>query len=124
METAPLIAMWLKGEFPTVLSIALSWSPDPDAILSRILSTSASGKALGMADTELDAMIIGARTILDRPKRAAAYLAIQRRIAEQAYVLDIYQYPLRWEAWWNYAKGYQPLAANIRTFVRTTWVDK
>ncbi len=124
METAPLIGLWLKGEFPTLLSIALSWSPDPDAIVSRIVSTSASGKALGMADTELDAMIVEARTLLDRTKRAAAYMAIQRRVAEQAYVLDIYQYPLRWEAWWNYAKGYVPLAANIRTFVRTAWIDK
>jgi peptide/nickel transport system substrate-binding protein len=124
METAPLIGLWLKGEFPTLLSIALSWSPDPDAILSRILSNSASGKALGMTDTALDTMIIQARTILDRGKRAEAYLAIQTRIADQAYVLDIYQYPLRWEAWWNYAKGYVPLAANIRTFVRQTWVDK
>ncbi len=124
METAPLITMWVKGEFPTLLSIALSWSPDPDAILSRIISTSASGKALGMADTQLDSMIIDARTLLDRTKRAAAYLDIQRRINDQAYVLDIYQYPLRWEAWWNYAKGYVPLAANIRTFVRTTWIDK
>jgi peptide/nickel transport system substrate-binding protein len=124
METAPLISLWVKGEFPTLLSIALSWSPDPDAIISRIISTSASGKALGMADTQLDAMIVDARTLLDRGKRAAAYLEIQRRIADQAYVLDIYQYPLRWEAWWNYAKGYVPLAANIRSFVRTTWIDK
>ena len=124
METAPLIGMWLKGEFPTLLSVALSWSPDPDAIVSRILSTGASGKALGMADTQLDAMIIEARTLLDRDKRAAAYMAIQRRINDQAYVLDIYQYPLRWEAWWNTTKGYVPLAANIRTFVRTTWIDK
>ncbi len=124
METAPLIGMWLKGEFPTLLSVALSWSPDPDAIVSRILSTGTSGKALGMADTQLDAMIIEARTLLDRDKRAAAYMAIQRRINDQAYVLDIYQYPLRWEAWWNYTKGYVPLAANIRTFVRTTWIDK
>ena len=124
METAPLITMWVKGEFPALLSIALSWSPDPDAILSRILSTSASGKALGMSDAALDGMIVGARTILDRGKRAAAYLEIQKRINDQAYVLDIYQYPLRWEAWWNYAKGYVPLAANIRSFVRTTWIDK
>jgi peptide/nickel transport system substrate-binding protein len=124
METAPLIGMWLKGEFPTLLSIALSWSPDPDAIVSRIVSTGAAGKALGMTDTQLDAMIVEARTLLDRDERAAAYMAIQRRVAEQAYVLDIYQYPLRWEAWWNYAKGYVPLAANIRSFVRTTWVDK
>ncbi len=124
METAPLIGMWLKGEFPTLLSIALSWSPDPDAIVSRIISTSPSGKSLGMADTDLDAMIVGARSILDRDKRGAAYMAIQKRINDQAYVLDIYQYPLRWEAWWNYAKGYVPLSANIRSFVRTTWIDK
>ena len=77
-----------------------------------------------MADTDLDAMIVGARSILDRDKRGAAYMAIQKRINDQAYVLDIYQYPLRWEAWWNYAKGYVPLSANIRSFVRTTWIDK
>ncbi len=124
METAPLIAMWLKGEFPTLLSIALSWSPDPDAILSRILSTSASGKALGMTDTTLDKMIVDARAILDRGKRAEAYMEIQKRINDNAYVLDIYQYPLRWEMWWGNVKGYVPLAANIRSYVRTAWIDK
>jgi peptide/nickel transport system substrate-binding protein len=124
METAPLIAMWLKGEFPTLLSVALSWNPDPDAIVSRMTSFNPAGKALGLADSELDAMIVAARGVLDRDKRAAAYLQIQRRIADQVYNLDIYQYPLRWEAWWNYVKGYVPLAANIRTFVRTTWVDR
>ncbi|MSP49254.1 MAG: ABC transporter substrate-binding protein [Alphaproteobacteria bacterium] len=124
METAPLIQMWLKGEYPTLLSVALSWSPDPDAIVSRMLSTNPSGKAQGMADTELDKMIVDARTLLDPAKRAAAYMAIQKRIADQAYVLDIYQYPLRWEAWWGYAKGYVALAANIRSFVRTAWLDK
>ena len=51
-------------------------------------------------------------------------MAIQRRIADNAYILDIYQYPLRWEAWWGYVKGYVALAANIRSFVRTAWLDK
>ena len=124
METAPLIAMWLKGEFPTLLSVALSWSPDPDAIATFMYSGSTTGKAQGMADAQLDAMIVEARTLLDPVKRAAAYMAIQRRIADQAYVLQIYQYPLRWEAWWNYVKGYVALSSNIRSFVRTTWLDK
>lgn len=124
METAPLIAMWLKGEYPTLLSVALSWSPDPDAIVSRISSMHAQGKGAGMADARLDAMIVEARSILDRGKRAEAYMAIQRHVAENAYCLDIYQYPLRWEAWWSHAKGYVPLAANIRSFVRTAWIDK
>jgi peptide/nickel transport system substrate-binding protein len=124
METAPLIAMWLKGEYATLLSVALSWSPDPDAIVSRITSSHAQGKGMGMNDAKLDAMIAEARTILDTTKRAAAYQEIQKHVCEQVYCLDIYQYPLRWEAWWNYAKGYMPLAANIRSYVRTVWLDK
>ena len=79
---------------------------------------------LGMADAQLDKMIEDARSILDVPKRAAAYQQMQKHIADQAYILQIYQYPLRWEAWRSYVKGYVPLAANIRTFVRTAWVSK
>ena len=124
METAPLLSMWVKGEFPTLLSVALAWSPDPDAIVSRMHSANPAGKSMGMADTELDSMIAEARTLLDPAKRATAYMAIQKRIADQAYVLDIYQYPLRWEAWWGYVKGYVALASNIRSFARTTWLDK
>lgn len=124
METAPLIAMWLKGEFPTLLSVALSWNPDPDAIISYMTIGSPTGRAMGMTDTQLDGMIVEARTLLDPVKRAAAYMQIQQRIADQAYVLEIYQYPLRWEAWWNYVKGYVALPSNIRSFVRTTWIDK
>ena len=123
METAPLIALWLKGDF-TIMSIALSWSPDPDVIVTRLTSTHSQGKGLGMADAQLDKMVEDARAILDNTKRAAAYQQIQKHIAEQAYILQIYQYPLRWEAWWGYVKGYVPLAANIRTFVRTAWLSK
>ncbi len=123
METAPLIGLWLKGDY-SLMSIALSWSPDPDAIVSRLLSSGSQGKGMGMADTQLDKMIEDARAILDNTKRAAAYQQIQKHIADQAYILQIYQYPLRWEAWRKVVKGYVPLAANIRTFVRTTWMDK
>ncbi|MGV3651944.1 MAG: ABC transporter substrate-binding protein [Devosia sp.] len=121
METAPLLAMWTQGTYPTLLSVALSWSPDPDAILQRLVSTGAFGQAQGMADTELDAMITAARAEIDPAARAEKHQEIQRHIAENAYVLQIYQYPLRWELWWNYVQGYQPLAANIRSYVRTAW---
>ena len=79
---------------------------------------------MGMADTQLDKMIVDARAILDNAKRATAYQQIQKLIADQAYILQIYQYPLRWEAWHKHVKGYVPLAANIRSFVRTTWLEK
>lgn len=123
METAPLLDMWVKGTYPALLSVALSWSPDPDAILQRVSSQTTFGANQGMSDAELDKMISDARAATDPEERAQLHQDIQTRIADNAYVLQIYQYPLRWEAWWDHVHGYEPLAANIRSFVRTTWVD-
>jgi peptide/nickel transport system substrate-binding protein len=67
-------------------------------------------------------MLNSARSELDPAARSDKHMAIQRHIAEQAYCLQIYQYPLRWELWWNSVQGYVPLSANIRSFVRTTWL--
>src|SRR5690606_38725604 len=104
--------------------VALSWTPDSDAILQRFKSTSDYGKAQGIKDPALDAMIDEARTLLDNDARAAKVGEIQRYIADNAYVIQVYQYPLRWELWWNYVEGYEPMAANIRSFVRQTAVNK
>ncbi len=123
METAPLLARWANGDYG-ILSVALAWSPDPDAILTRLTSDNRYGKSMGMTDASLDKMIVDARSLLEDARRAEAYQRIQRHIADQAYVLQIYQYPLRWEAWWNHVQGYVALASNIRSFVRTTWVNK
>lgn len=124
METAPLLNMWATGNWPTLLSVALSWTPDSDAIFQYVKSDSGFGKAMGSNDPELDRMILAARAELDAAERAAKNLEIQKRIAENAYVIQIYQYPLRWEIWWKHVQGYVPLAANIRSFVRATWLKK
>ncbi|MGO4736244.1 ABC transporter substrate-binding protein [Bosea sp. 2KB_26] len=124
METAPLLTMWNTGTWPTLLSVALSWTPDSDATLQYIKSDSATGKGTGSNDAELDRMILEARAELDLGLRAAKNMAIQRHIADQAYIIQVYQYPLRWEIWWNYVRDYVPIAANIRSFVRTAWLKK
>jgi peptide/nickel transport system substrate-binding protein len=124
METAPLLNMWGTGTWPTVLSVALSWTPDADAIFQYVKSDSKFGTAMGIKDAELDRMITDARADIDTKSRAAKNLAIQRHIADNAHIIQVYQYPLRWEIWWNYVKGYVPLAANIRSYVRTAWVQK
>ncbi|OJY33806.1 MAG: peptide ABC transporter substrate-binding protein [Rhizobiales bacterium 65-9] len=124
METAPLLSMWASGNWATLLSVALSWTPDADAILQYIKSDTKFGAAMGASDKTLDKMIMDARADTNLDSRAAKNQEIQRRIADNAYVIQIYQYPLRWEMWWNYTHGYEALAANIRSFVRTTWVKK
>ena len=124
METAPLLNMWTGAGWPTLLSVALAWTPDPNAIFQYAKSGSKVGSTMGIKDPDFDRMIAEARADLDPASRAARNGEIQRRIADNAYVLQIYQYPLRWEIWWNYVKGYAPLAANIRSYVRTAWVKK
>jgi peptide/nickel transport system substrate-binding protein len=123
METAPLLQMSAQGTFATLLSVAQSWSPDADSILSRMSSDHVNGKAWGMHDDELDALIKASRADINPETRAEKHQKIQRIIADNAYHLMIYQYPLRWELWWNYVEGYHALAANIRSYVRTTWRD-
>lgn len=123
METAPLLEDWTNGNFG-LLSVSLVWEPDPDSIASRFSSTSAAGASMGMHDAELDQMITAARAELDPGARADAYLEIQKHIADQAYVLNVYGYPLRWEMYQGYVQEYNVLASNVRSYVRTTWLDK
>ncbi len=122
IETAPLLEAWRNGDF-NMLSVALAWTSDPDVIVSRVLSTNPYGAAMNINDAELDAMITEARTTIDETARAELYREIQNYIADNAYTLHIYQYPLRWEMWWEDVAGYHPLANNLRTWVRTTWID-
>jgi peptide/nickel transport system substrate-binding protein len=79
---------------------------------------------MGQTDTHYDDLVQQARGELDQDKRAADYQEIQKLVADQVSNLEIYQYPLRWEMWWNYVKDYVALPANIRSYVRTSWLDK
>jgi peptide/nickel transport system substrate-binding protein len=122
METAPLIKLWTTGGWPTLLSIALSWTPDPDVIFQYLVSDSKYGSGMGVGDTTYDAMVKEARSLVDPTARGAKNQEIQKYVADNAYCINVYQYPLRWELWWNRARGYVPLSANIRSYVRTTRV--
>lgn len=123
METAPLLEDWRSGNFG-MLSVALGWSSDPDVIVSRLQSTSAYGQALGMVDQELDELIAQGRSELDAEARADVNRQIQEHIAQNAYSLDIYGYPLRWEMWHESVHGYEVMASNSRDYVRTTWIEE
>lgn len=123
IETAPLLEMWSSGDYG-LLSVALSWSPDPDAICDRLRTTSSYGKSMGQTDTAYDELADKARSEVDNTKRAAVYTELQEMVADQAHCLQIYQYPLRWEMWWDYIHDYVALPANSRTYVGSTWRDQ
>jgi peptide/nickel transport system substrate-binding protein len=124
MPPADLIKAWHAGNF-TVIALQTKVLPDPDVIAEKVRSTNALfGQAWGFHDTKMDSMIDAARSELNPKKRTADYLQIQKRIADQAYAIIVFQTPGLWELWRNYVRGYTPSILNVRTAVRTTWLNR
>lgn len=124
MDPADLIKAWHAGNF-TVIALQTKVLPDPDVIAEKVRSTNALwGQAWGFHDTKMDAMIAAARAELNPTKRAADYLRIQKRFADQADAIIVFQSAAEWELWRNYVKGYQPSILTLHTAVRNTWLNR
>jgi peptide/nickel transport system substrate-binding protein len=124
MEVGQIIADWRAGA-GQMIQVGITWVPDPDARLyGTFHSSSPIAQAYCWEDAELDELLDRGRTTTDRDERMQIYETIQERIADQAYVLVLYGYPLRWEAWWNHVQGYYNVPSNSRWAVRYTWLDR
>ena len=124
MGPADLIKAWHAGNF-TVIALQTKVLPDPDVIAEKVRSTNALwGQAWGFHDTKMDSMIAAARAELNPKKRAADYLQIQKRFADQAYAIIVFQSAGQWELWRNYVKGYKPSILTLHTGVRSTWLNR
>jgi peptide/nickel transport system substrate-binding protein len=123
MEVGQLLNDWNAGNY-TMGSVGTVWSPDPDVdAFSRYHSSTAFAKGQGLNDKELDQYLEKARTTTSEAERKDAYVKAQERLADQAYQIVLYTYPLRWELTWNNVKGYKPTPANSRVYLRETWLD-
>lgn len=124
MEVGQILSDWSDGN-GKMIQVGLTWEPDPDTRLyDSFHSSSATAQAYCLNDPELDALLEAGRTTTDAAERAQIYNDVQALIAEQAYVLVLYGYPLRWEMWWDYVEGYNNVPSNSRWALRTTWLDK
>lgn len=124
MEVGQILSDWREGNGKMV-QVGLTWMPDPDARLyGTYHSSAANAQAYCLDDPELDALLEAGRTTTDRDERMEIYNQVQERMADQAYVLVLYGYPLRWETWYDYVKGYQNVPSNSRWALRYTWLDK
>lgn len=123
MEVGQILKDWNAGDY-AMASVGVVWSPDPDVeAFARYHSTSPFGKNQGMADKDLDALFEKGRTSTLEADRKDAYLKAQERLADQAYHIVLYTYPLRWELAWDSVKGYKPTPANSRVYLRESWLD-
>ncbi|MCW5850304.1 MAG: ABC transporter substrate-binding protein [Anaerolineae bacterium] len=101
------------------------WQSDPDGFLyNSFHSSSPQAKAFCVNDPEMDKLLEQGRSDPDAAKRADAYQKIQERVADQVYNIVLYGYPLRWEMWWDYVKGYQNKPSNTRWNLRQSWLEK
>ena len=124
MEVSQILSDWNSGN-GKMIQVGITWEPDPDNRLYNVFhSSSAVAKAFCINDPELDELLDRGRTTNDRAERMEIYHAVQDRIADQAYVLVNYGYPLRWETWADYVQGYHNVPSNSRWNLRTTWLNK
>jgi peptide/nickel transport system substrate-binding protein len=124
MEVGQILSDWREGN-GTMIQVGLTWRPDPDTRLFGVFhSTAANAQAYCLDDPELDELLERGRATTDPDERFQVYQEIQELMAEEAYVLVLYGYPLRWEMWWDYVKGYNNVPSNSRWALRYTWLDK
>lgn len=124
MEVGQILSDWNTAT-GKMIQVGITWEPDPDTRLYNVFhSSSAVAQAYCLDDPELDELLDRGRTTTDRAERMEIYQAAQDRIADQAYVLVLYGYPLRWETWFDYVEGYHNVPSNSRWSLRTTWLNK
>jgi peptide/nickel transport system substrate-binding protein len=124
MEVAQIIDDWNKGN-GKMIQVGGVWNADPDGQLYNWFhSSTPTAKAYCINDPELDKLLDQGRTSTDLNARTEIYQNVQKRIADQAYVFVLYGYPLRWEMWWDYVKGYANRTSNTRFALRYAWLDK
>jgi peptide/nickel transport system substrate-binding protein len=124
MEVGQILDDWRTGN-GTMVQVGLTWAADPDIRLYNVFhSSAAQAQAYCINDPELDQLLETGRSSVDPDVRMQAYQDVQKLIADQVYELVDYGYPLRWEMWWDYVKGYHDVPSNSRWRLRTTWLDK
>lgn len=124
MEVGQILADWNAGN-GKMIQVGIVWEPDPDVRLYNVFhSSSAVAQAFCIADPDLDSLLEQGRASTDRAERLDIYQRVQEHMADQAYVLVLYGYPLRWEMWWDDVKGYNNVPSNSRWNLRYTWLDK
>lgn len=124
MEVSQILSDWNSGN-GKMIQVGVTWEPDPDNRFYNVFhSSSAVAQAFCINDPELDDLLDRGRASNDRDERMEIYQAVQDRIADQAYVLVNYGYPLRWEIWADYVEGYHNVPSNSRWHLRTSWLNK
>lgn len=124
MEVSQIISDWRDGN-GKMIQVGVTWTPDPDVQLyDRFHSSGKLAQAYCINDPVIDDLMDKARATTDIATRKQLYLDFQERLADQAHTLVLYGYPLRWEVWQNYVKGYFSRPSNSRWSLRFTWLDR
>jgi len=124
MEVGAILEDYRTGN-GVMIQMGFTWAADPDVRLySSWHSSQTFAQGYCRNDPELDELLDRGRVTTDPDERMDIYQKVQERIADQAYAIPNYGYPLRWEMWWDYVKGYHSVPSNSRWALRTTWLDK
>lgn len=124
MEVGQILEDWQGGNYK-MASVGVVWTADPSYYPTlQMHSTASFAENQGINDPKIDQLLDAAATTLDTDERIKLYHEFQEYAAEKVYNIVTYTYPLRWELYWDYVKGYEVMASNSRLSLRQTWLDK
>ena len=79
-----------EGKFQVALvPLAIGLDPDLYPLLASTQTRTGGSNIAGLQDTDLDTLLVAARTPVSEADRIAAYDALQARLAERTYVLPL-----------------------------------
>jgi peptide/nickel transport system substrate-binding protein len=128
VEWGAALKNFVRTEYDGMSMIPLVWQPDPDAHAYDIFHSSSKINLGKWKDEQIDALLDRGRTTLDRDRRIAIYRDLQKRMAEQAYLVFPYASGAT-EVLRDSVKGYvsipgaQP-GSRSRLFFKQTWLDR
>jgi peptide/nickel transport system substrate-binding protein len=97
--------------------------PDPDLVLGYRFQSDGSGNYMGWNDPEMDKLLNDGRTIYDAAKRQTIYENVQKKIADEAYVLFVWRRQ-GVVATQKALHGFTPPWGNAITMSTELWLDR
>ncbi len=124
LEWGNLLSTFTDTQDYDLLNIILVFAPDPDGYVYRDFLSDSPINFCGLADEELDKLLIKGRQTPDIEKRKEIYDEIQRKLADElAPYLTYYSYNQYLPAQ-TYVKGFKTIPSLSRVYIRETWLDK
>lgn len=112
----------MKGDFE-MIALGFADFNEPNDFVYPQFHTGEMYNMISYSNPEVDSLLDKAREVQDRAERAKLYAQAQKIIAEDAPYVFL-GHSVLYQGYYNYVKGFQPMADGSKISFLETWLDK